>query len=72
MSKLETHSETIVCYSVIRVAELLGCSKRHVENLRATGKRPFVRLGSKRVAIRHSDLAAFLDRQRDGGTQDAA
>lgn len=63
-------STDLRCYSIERAAELLGCSKRHVQNLCASKALPFVRLG-RRVAVRHSDLAAYLERHCVGGSHDA-
>ena len=43
--------------------QFLGVSKRNVAELRATGNLPFVRLGRKRVGVRHADLAQIPETQ---------
>ena len=61
-----TDDLSLKCYSDAAAAELLGCSRRHVTNLRARGELPFAKIG-KRTVIRHKDLAALLDRNARGG-----
>jgi excisionase family DNA binding protein len=52
-------------YNDRQVSEFLGISKRTVAELRATGQLAFVRLGRKRVGVRHCDLSEYLNRQRN-------
>ena len=59
-------SNDLRCYSDARAAEILGCSRRHILNLRARGVLPFVRFG-RRTAIRHLDLLEYLQKNRKGG-----
>jgi excisionase family DNA binding protein len=66
-SPVQTDDESLICYDDARAAQLLGCSIRHIGNLRAAGHLPFLRLGVKKIVIRRVDLLAYLDRCKTGG-----
>lgn len=59
---MQTSNTDLRVYNDRQVSEFLGISKRTVAELRATGNLPFVRLGRKRVGVRHADLARYLER----------
>lgn len=64
---MQTSNTDLRVYNDRQVSEFLGVSKRTVAELRATGDLPFVRLGRKRVGVRHVDLSEYLNRQRVRG-----
>jgi hypothetical protein len=68
MPKVSTSGDAdeVRCYSDASAAALLGCSRRHVVNLRARGVLKYATIG-KRVVIRHRDLVALLDANAKGG-----
>jgi excisionase family DNA binding protein len=51
-----------LAYSVKEAAHLAGLSERSLRYLMTTGRLGFVRLGKRRVLIRHVDLEALLKR----------
>ena len=60
---MQTSNIDLRVYNDRQVCKFLGISKRTVAELRATGNLPFVRLGRKRVGVRHADLARYLRTQ---------
>lgn len=66
MELVSARNQEALCYTLERAAELLGCTRRHVVNLRKRGELRFVRLG-RRVVIRHADLVDLLARNAQGG-----
>ena len=51
------------------VAELLGCSTRHVRNLHREGRMPpRVAISERIVGWRESDLEAWLSSNKEGGS----
>ncbi len=66
MEKSQGDASELRCYSDASAAALLGCSRRHVGNLRASGALKYSKIG-KRIVIRHRDLVALLDRNTKGG-----
>ncbi len=46
------------------LAEYLGCSVRHVENLWASRQIPAIKVGARLVRFRRSDIDKYLDEHR--------
>lgn len=52
--------EVIVCLTVREVAERLGLGRNAVYRLIGSGELPHVRLGSRTIRVRSSDLTEYL------------
>ena len=53
------------------VAQLLGCSERHVRNLHREGRMPpRIAISERLVGWRESDLEAWLQSSREEGSND--
>lgn len=57
-------------YSVREVAQSLGCSEKHVQNLIRDGVIPSLKLGERRL-VRADDLRKVLNDRVEGGKQAA-
>jgi len=52
-----------------QVAELLGCSSRHIRNLHREGRMPpRIAISERIVGWRESDLEAWLSSNKEGGS----
>jgi excisionase family DNA binding protein len=63
MRKRRENTVTRLGWSTREVAEMLGCSKRHIINQIKAGELPSVKLGNRRLVLA-ADLDEYFARQR--------